>query len=137
MKPIDLRNRLGRQSPRPRPPTKRRKTLAGVVGFNLNCSSPRLQAKQRKLPIAKLDEKMLCQRMGVIDEGQQVTEEAIGKFVAMFQVQLPDITVSALRALFNLDYDLANAFDAALLEHGGQAGTELLGTSADVAGEAA
>ena len=54
----------------------------------------------------------------------------------MFQGQLPDITVSALRALFNLDCDLANAVEAALLEHGGQAGTELQETSAEVAAEA-
>ena len=123
-------------SPRPRPPSKRRKTLAGVVGFNISRSSPRLQAKQRKLPIAKMAEKLLCQRMGVIDEGQQVAEEAINKFVAMFHGQLPDITVSALQALFNLDCDLANAVEAALLEHGGQAGTELQETSAEVAAEA-
>ncbi|XBI41811.1 hypothetical protein VPH35_126220 [Triticum aestivum] len=124
-------------SPRPRPPTKRRKTLAGVVGFNLTRSSLHLEDKHRKLPIAKLSEKMLCQRMGIIDEGQQVNEEAIDKFVAMFQGQLPDITMSALRALFNLDCDLANAVEAALLEHGGQAGTKLQGTSVDVASEAA
>ncbi|KAF7094520.1 hypothetical protein CFC21_096889 [Triticum aestivum] len=54
------------------------------------------------MPIAKMAEKLLCQRMGAVDEGQQVTEKAIHKFVAMFQGQLPDITVAALRALFNL-----------------------------------
>lgn len=90
-----------------------------MVGFNISRSSPRLQVKQRKLPIAKMVEKLLRQRMGVIDEGQQVTEEAINKFVAMFHGQLPDITVSALRTLFNLDCDMANAVEAALLEHGG------------------
>ncbi|KAI5020109.1 hypothetical protein ZWY2020_044997 [Hordeum vulgare] len=92
-------------SPRPRPPTKRRKTLAGVVNFNINRSSTRLHAKNRKLPIVKMADKLLCPRMGIIDEGQHVTEEAIAKFVAMFQGQLPDITMLALWALFNLDCD--------------------------------
>ncbi|KAE8819726.1 hypothetical protein D1007_02389 [Hordeum vulgare] len=77
------------------------------------------------MPIAKMTEKLLCQRMGVVDEGQQVTEEAIDKFMAMFQRQLLDITVAALRALFNLDFDLAQAVEDALVVHGSVAGPEL------------
>ncbi|XBJ27567.1 hypothetical protein VPH35_004811 [Triticum aestivum] len=121
----------------PRPPKTRRKTLAGVSGFNLNRCSPRLQAKKRTMPVAQLAEKLLCQRLGIINEGQEVTEEAISKFVGMFQGQLPDITVSALRALFNLDCDLAKAVEDALMEHGGAAGTELQTANGEVAGEAA
>ncbi|KAM3254243.1 hypothetical protein ACQJBY_048022 [Aegilops geniculata] len=121
----------------PRPPKTRRKTLAGVSGFNLNRCSPRLQAKKRSMPVAQMVEKLLCQRLGIINEGQEVTEEAISKFVPMFQGQLPDITVSALRALFNLDCDLAKAVEDALVEHGGAAGTELQITNGVVAGEAA
>lgn len=89
------------------------------------------------MPIAKMAERLLCQRMGIIDEGQQLTEDAIGKFVAMFQGRLPDITVSALRALFNLDCDLAKAVEDALVEHGGEAGPELQTTGQEVADEAA
>ncbi|XBI02020.1 hypothetical protein VPH35_130651 [Triticum aestivum] len=66
-----------------------------------------IETKKRAMPVAQMAERLLCQRMGIIDEGQQVTEEAIGKFVAMFQGRLPDITISALRALFDLDCDLA------------------------------
>ncbi|XBI25498.1 hypothetical protein VPH35_050426 [Triticum aestivum] len=116
----------------PRPPKTRRKTLAGVSGFNLNRYSPRLQAKKRSMPVAQMAEKLLCQRMGNINEGQDGTEEAISNFVAMFQGQLPDITVSALRALFNLDCDLAKAVEDALVEHGGAARTELLTTNGEV-----
>ncbi|XBJ17119.1 hypothetical protein VPH35_008605 [Triticum aestivum] len=121
----------------PRPPKTRRKTLAGVSGFNLNRCSPRLQVKKRTMPVAQLAEKLLCQRLGIINEGQEVTEEAISKFVGMFQGQLPDITVSALRALFNLDCDLAKAVEDALVEHGGAAGIELQTANGEVAGEAA
>ena len=89
------------------------------------------------MPVAQMAEKLLCQRMGIINEGQDGTEEAISKFVAMFQGQLPDITVSALRALFNLDCDLAKAVEDALVEHGGEARAELQSANGEVAGEAA
>lgn len=85
--------------------------------------------------MAQMAERLLCQRMGIIDEGQQITEEAISKFVAMFQGRLPDIAVSALWALFNLDCDLATAVEDALVEHGGEAGPELQATAGDVADE--
>lgn len=77
------------------------------------------------MPIAQLAERLLCQRMGVIEEGEMITEAAIAKFVDLFQGQLPDIAVAALRALFRLDCDLASAVEDALIDHGGGAGLEL------------
>ncbi|XP_020149055.1 uncharacterized protein [Aegilops tauschii subsp. strangulata] len=67
----------------PRPPAARRKTLAGVTGFQLPRQSPRLRAKKRKMPIAKLAEQLLCRRMNIVAEGEQVTEAAIAKFAQM------------------------------------------------------
>ncbi|XP_044385125.1 uncharacterized protein [Triticum aestivum] len=109
----------------PRRPTTRRKTLAGVSGFQLQRQSPRLRAKKRKMPIAKLAEQLLCRRMGIVADGQQVTEEAIVKFAEMFQGRLPDMAVAALRALFQLDCDLASAVEDALIQHGGEGGPDL------------
>ncbi|KAF7111109.1 hypothetical protein CFC21_111153 [Triticum aestivum] len=86
------------------------------------------------MPIAKMAERLLCQRMGVVDQGQPVTEEAIDKFVAMFQGQLPDITVAALRALFNLDCDLVQVVEDALVAHGGEAGLVLQAAAGDAFG---
>ncbi|XBI45566.1 hypothetical protein VPH35_110018 [Triticum aestivum] len=112
-------------SPRPRPPTKRRKTLAGVVGFDLGRRSPRLRAKNRSMPVAKLAERLLCLRMGIVGDGEEVTEEAIGRFVAMFKGQLSDLAIAGIRALFKLDCDLATAVEDALLQHGGEGGSEM------------
>ena len=53
-----------------------------------------------------------------------LTEVAIAKFVDLFQGQLPDIAIAALRALFRLDCDLATAVEEALLAHGGAAAIE-------------
>jgi hypothetical protein len=82
----------------PRPPTNRRKILAGITSFPgiaVHRSSPRLKAKKRSMPIAKLAEKVLCHRLGIVGEGVAVTEEAIAKFVQMFDGQLPDIAIAA------------------------------------------
>lgn len=72
----------------PRPPMARRKTLARFTSFNLGNlgrRSPRLSVKNRSMPIAQLVERLLFQWMGVVGEGEQLTEEAIRRFVALFQ----------------------------------------------------
>lgn len=46
----------------PRPPTTRRKTLAGASGLTMIRSSPRLQAKTRDMPIALLAESIAGER---------------------------------------------------------------------------
>ena len=106
----------------PRRPLARRKTLAGVsgfAGFPVQRSSPRLKSKKRNMPIAKLAEQLLCHRLGIVSEGEPITEEAIAKFVQMFNGQLPDIAIAALRALFRMDCDFATAVEDALVAHGG------------------
>lgn len=119
---------LSSPSPRttpPRPPKARRKTLAGVTGFQLQRQSPRLLAKNRGVPIAKLAEQLLCHRMGIVAEGEQVTETAIIKFADLFHGRLPDIAIAALRALFQLDCDLSTAVEDALVLHGGEGGPDV------------
>lgn len=46
------------------------------------------------MPIALLAERLLCQRMGVVEEGEKITEAAISKFVALFHGQLPGSTAT-------------------------------------------
>lgn len=64
---------------------------------------------------------LLCRRMGIIDEGEMVTENTILKFVSLFKGQLPDIVIAALRALFCLDGHLSTIVEEALLAHAGAA----------------
>ncbi|KAF6994575.1 hypothetical protein CFC21_011245 [Triticum aestivum] len=109
----------------PRALRNRRKTLAGVQGFNLSRRSPRLREKKHTLPIAQLAEQLLCRRLGIVADGEPITEAAIGKFVDLFHGELPDIAVAALRALFQLDCDLATAVEEALIVHGGEDGPDL------------
>ncbi|KAM0853989.1 hypothetical protein ACQ4PT_050733 [Festuca glaucescens] len=110
-------------SPRPAAGANRRKTLA--AGYTVRRSSIRIKAGHKGLPIAKMAEQNLCRRLGIVDEQEDVTEEAVQKFIAMFNNQVPSETVAALRALFRLDYARADAVEAALLSHGGQASLDL------------
>jgi hypothetical protein len=70
--------------------------------------------------------------MGIVNEGEELTETAIRKFIAMFDGRLPDITIAALRALFRLDCDLATAVEDALIAHGGAAGIDIASQADDV-----
>ncbi|KAE8786394.1 hypothetical protein D1007_39744 [Hordeum vulgare] len=65
----------------------------------------------------KLAEKLLCRRLGIVNEGDQITEKAIAKFDALFHDRLPAIAVEALKALFRLDCDLSLAVEDALITH--------------------
>ena len=59
-------------------------------------------------------EKNLCHRLGIIDEHEDVTEQAVQIFVDMFKSQVPLNAVAVLRALFRLDCALADAVETAL-----------------------
>jgi hypothetical protein len=71
----------------PRKPTNRRKALAGVTGFAGIPMQRSSHAKKRAMTIAQLAEKVLCHRLGIVNEGEEVTEVAIKKFVTMFEGQ--------------------------------------------------
>jgi hypothetical protein len=73
---------------------------------------------------------VLCQQLGIAGEGEHVTEAAIAKFVQMFNMQLPGITIAALRVLFQMNCDFVTAVEAALVEHGGAAAVDQDGDTA-------
>lgn len=79
------------------------------------------------MPIARLAEKVSCQRLGIVIEGEELTKAAIAKFVEMFEGKLPDIAISALCSLFRLECDFATAVEEALVQHGGAAAMDQLG----------
>jgi hypothetical protein len=74
--------------------------------------------------MALLAKQLLCKRLGILKDGEKLTEEAILKFADMFKGKLPPIAIDALRALFRLDCDLAAAVEDALMAHGGAAAIE-------------
>jgi hypothetical protein len=110
-------------SPRPAPPKNRRKTIA--LGFTATRSSLRLKASGRGAPIAKLAQRNLLRKLGIVDDGDDVSQEAINDFVQLFRQQLPPSAIAALRAMFKMDCDRARAVEDALIRFGGQAAPEL------------
>lgn len=86
----------------------RRKTLAGAditrtVGFSLR----------------KKAQAMVCRGLGIIKDGEEVTEWALAQFASRFQGRIHEDVLSAMLALFKVgtDEDLAN--DDAMLAHRG------------------
>lgn len=62
---------------------------------------------------------LLC-KLGIIDDEDDVSKEAIDDFVQMFRQQLPPFAIVALRAMFRLDCACAGAVEEALIRYGGQ-----------------
>ena len=74
---------------------------------------------------------MVCRGLGIIKDGEDVTERAMDEFGTRFQGQVPEAVMVQFRALFQVgspgeDDELEDA----LLAHGGAAGLDL-----DAAGE--
>ena len=114
----------------PKAPTARRKT---IVGCSYRRSSVRLNLMGRRVPVARLAEELVCRRMGIVQDGEPVTEQAVAEFVRLFQGQLPCTILAALRALFRLDCAGANALEDALLNHGGGGAVDLANAAEDEA----
>lgn len=111
-------------SPPPVRPSARRKTLAGMAicnkggGISLRRSSARLRA-DRQAPVAKRAEALVCRSLGIVQNGEDITVQAMDNFAKKFKDRLPDDVIGAMRALFKLDDDRIYAAEAGLIAHGG------------------
>jgi hypothetical protein len=117
-------------SPPPRRVANRRKTLAGVtiartVNYSIRRSSNRVRAKKKSVPVAVAAESFVCRGLGIIQNGEEVTELAMQELSRRFEGQVPDHVLAAMRELFQVGFQEEEEIDAALLSHGGAAGLEL------------
>ena len=60
----------------------------------------------------------MCRGLGIVKDGEDVTERAMKELGDQFKDQVPGTVISALRALFQLDSGRAAEVEDALLEHG-------------------
>jgi hypothetical protein len=107
-------------------PANRRKTLAGMevcrtVGFSLRRPSARVKTKRPAAPVARAAETLVCRTLGIIQNGEEITELALAEFARRFEGQVDDKVLSALKVLFKVDSPDAHALEQALLSHGGSA----------------
>jgi hypothetical protein len=105
-------------------PVPRRKTLAGAdiartVGFSLRKKGAANNQIKRAAPVEKKAQAMVCKGLGIIKDGEEVTEWALAQFASRFQDRIHEDVLSAMLALFKVgtDDDLAN--DDAMIAHGG------------------
>jgi hypothetical protein len=120
----------------------RRKTLAGMtvvrnITYYLRRASDRLRAKRNTKPLAQAAEAFICKGLGIVQDGQEVTELAMKEFARRFEGQIPDDVMQPLRELFKVGSVEDDAIDDALLMHGGAAGLELAVDGAEAASGAA
>jgi hypothetical protein len=62
--------------------------------------------------VAKAAEAFLCKGLGIIDDGQEVTELALQELEWRFDGQIPNEVLGSLRVLFNVDSQEADDVDA-------------------------
>jgi hypothetical protein len=105
-------------------PVPRRKTLAGAdiartVGFSLRKKGAANNQIKRAAPVEKKAQAMVCKGLGIIKDGEEVTEWALAQFASRFQDRIHEDVLSAMLALFKVgtDEDLAN--DDAMIAHSG------------------
>ncbi|KAE8766353.1 hypothetical protein D1007_62429 [Hordeum vulgare] len=115
------------------PATRHKKTLAGMDiarevtgGLTLR----RTNARQRKdgshraIPAAKAAELLVCGNLGIVQDGEDVTERALLQLSTMFKEQLPMDVLAAMRALLKVGDENAIAVEDALISHGGADGLD-------------
>jgi hypothetical protein len=87
-----------------------------------------MRAKLKSRPILQDAEALVCRNLGIVMDGEVVTEEALAVFVRMFKDQVSADAVRALRILFKLDNAQDMEVEEALLARGGAAAVEQFST---------
>ncbi|KAI4984272.1 hypothetical protein ZWY2020_051949 [Hordeum vulgare] len=113
----------------PRPPTARRKTIADVKISNnggiLSLQKIKQAGPCTTIPAAKAAEKLLCCSLGIMRDGEDVTEATLADFTAKFKDQLAPEVILAMRAFLHLNDQAVNNVEEALIDHSGEATMEI------------
>jgi hypothetical protein len=96
-------------------------SIARTVGFSLRRTGARTAARRKAAPIAKKAEALVCRGLGIVQDGEEITAQAMDEFANRFQGRVPDDVLGAMRALFKLDDVHEVAMEDALIGHGGGA----------------
>ncbi|XBJ22694.1 hypothetical protein VPH35_001041 [Triticum aestivum] len=116
------------ESPPPRPPAARRKTLAGVkisTRGGLTLQKVKWTDTPAMAMASKAAEKLVCRTMGITKNGEDMTEAILDEFTAKFKEQLAPEVILAMREFFHLDDSAVIDVEDALIDHGGAGALEL------------
>jgi hypothetical protein len=73
------------------------------VSYSIQRTSGRNLKKRRALPVDKAAEAFLYKGLGIIQDGQEVTEGAMQELERRFDGQLEDNVLESLKELFKID----------------------------------
>jgi hypothetical protein len=62
---------------------------------------------------------MVCRGLGIVQDGEEITERAMDEFAKRFQGRVPEDVLDAMRALFKLGTPEEDDLDDALINSGG------------------
>ena len=80
---------------------------------------------------------LVCLTLGIVKDGEDVTNSAMDAFAERFKEQLPPDVIVAMRGLFKLDNDSATDVVEALIAHGGGGALDLETSDAGTAAQQA
>jgi hypothetical protein len=83
--------------------------------------------------VAKVAESLLCCGLGIVKDGEEVTELALQEFALRFEGQISDEVFLVLKEMFKVDSPDGAAVEEALIGHGGAAGLDLEAADVDQA----
>lgn len=117
-----------------------RKTLDGVAintnpGLALRRTTAHAKERRVAVPVTREAEKLVSRSLGIVQDGKDVTKDALEELSHRFQHELPPSVLSALCSLFKLDDDDATAIEDALISRGGQAAMDHAAVAGDATGE--
>jgi hypothetical protein len=95
------------------------------VNYSLQRRSGRLKGMRKVMPVAKAAEAFVCRGLGIVQNGEEVTELAMKELARRFDGEIPDHVLATLRELFGVSSQADEEVVEALLRHGGAAGLEL------------
>lgn len=70
--------------------------------------------------VAKKAQALVCRGLGIVQNGEDVTDRALDALACEFKEQLHPEIIARLRELFRFDDDQAVAVEDALISHGGE-----------------
>jgi hypothetical protein len=100
-------------------------SISRTLSFSLKQAAMRNKARRRAAPVARKAEAVLCRGLGIIKDGEEVTQQAMEEFAARFQGQVTQEVIDAMRVLFNIGSDDDDEVDQAIIQDGGVAALEL------------
>ncbi|KAI4995762.1 hypothetical protein ZWY2020_037810 [Hordeum vulgare] len=95
-------------------------TIDANMGFSLCDNTLHAKIRYAAIPVAVEAEKLICRNLGIVQDGRDITKDALQELARRLQHEMSPSMLATLRALFKLDEETATEIEDVLINHGGQ-----------------